>query len=184
MGRDRALPGSAFLSTMHPRLKTPVNATLLVTGLSIALAWLTPEEVLLKPVNFGALSAFMPLNVTAFLFLNLRQKRYRNVFSQPVFPALGLAIVGFAWSGFDRTTYLFGGAWLLVGLMPSSTGVSARSSLWHEAFGIATGAASAQRLRDPVTVGSRLRTAASRSLSLCWKDSPSGRVTGMSTGRG
>ena len=117
MGRDRALPGSAFLATVNARLKTPVNATLLVAGLSIVLALLTPEEVLLKLVNFGALTAFMLLNITVFVFFYLRQKRYRNVFSYLVFPALGLAIVGFVWSGFDRTTFLFGGAWLLVGLV-------------------------------------------------------------------
>jgi amino acid transporter len=115
MGRDRALPGSEFLSRVHPRLKTPVNATLLVAVLSIGLALLIPEEVILKLVNFGALTAFMLLNVTVFVFFYLKQKRYRQVFSCLLFPALGLIIVAFVWSGFDRTTFLFGGAWLLVG---------------------------------------------------------------------
>ena len=116
MGRDRALPGSAFLAHVHPRLKTPVNATLLVAGLSIVLALLVPEEVILKLVNFGALTAFMLLNLTVFVFFYLKQKRHRNIFSYLVFPALGLVIVGFVWSGFDRTTFLFGGVWLLFGL--------------------------------------------------------------------
>jgi len=116
MGRDRALPGSAFLAHVHPQLKTPVNATLLVAGLSIVLALLVPEEVILKLVNFGALTAFMLLNLTVFVFFYLKQKRHRNIFSYLVFPALGLVIVGFVWSGFDRTTFLFGGVWLLFGL--------------------------------------------------------------------
>jgi amino acid transporter len=115
MGRDRALPGSEFLSRVHPRLKTPVNATLLVAALSIALALLIPEEVILKLVNFGALTAFMLLNVTVFVFFYLKQRRYRRVFSYLLFPACGLIIVAFVWSGFDRTTFLFGGAWLLLG---------------------------------------------------------------------
>jgi amino acid transporter len=115
MGRDQALPGSEFLSRVHHRFKTPVNATLLVAVLSIALALLMPEEVILKLVNFGALTAFMLLNVTVFVFFYLKQKRYRRVFSYLVFPALGLIIVAFVWSGFDRTTFLFGGAWLLSG---------------------------------------------------------------------
>ena len=117
MGRDRALPGSAFLAQVHPRLKTPVNATLLVAALSIGLALLTPEQVILKLVNFGALTAFMLLNLTVFVFFYLKQKRRRAVFRYLVFPACGLAIVGFVWSGFDRTTFLFGGAWLLIGIV-------------------------------------------------------------------
>lgn len=115
MGRDDALPGSAFLSRVHPRLKTPVNATLFVAALSIAMALLLPGEAIIKLVNFGALTAFMLLNITVFVFFYLKQKRYRHVFSYLLFPALGLIIVAFVWSGFDRTTFLFGGAWLLIG---------------------------------------------------------------------
>ncbi len=117
MGRDRALPGSDFLSRVHPRVRTPVNATLLVAALSIVVALAVPEEVILKLVNFGALTAFMLLNVTVFVFFFLKQKKYRQVFSYLVFPAVGLIIVAFVWSGFDRTTFLFGGAWLLAGLL-------------------------------------------------------------------
>ncbi|WHZ20823.1 MAG: Putrescine importer [Rhodanobacteraceae bacterium] len=117
MGRDRALPGSAFLSRVHQRLKTPVNAILLVAALSIALVLLMPEEVILKLVNFGALTAFMLLNVTVFVYFYLKQKKYRNVFSCLLFPALGLLVVAFVWSGFDRTTFLFGGSWLSAGVV-------------------------------------------------------------------
>jgi len=117
MGRDRALPGSTFLAHIHPRLKTPVNATLLVAALSIVLALVIPEEVILKLVNFGALTAFLLLNLTVFIYFYIKQKEYRAIFSYLVFPALGLLIVGFVWSGFDRTTFLFGGAWLLVGIV-------------------------------------------------------------------
>ena len=115
MGRDRALPGSEFLARVHPRLKTPVNATLFVAVLSIAVALLIPEEAIVKLVNFGALTAFMLLNATVFVFFYLKRRRYRQVFRYLLFPALGLIIVAYVWKGFDRTTFLFGGAWLLVG---------------------------------------------------------------------
>lgn len=117
MGRDRALPGSTFLAHVHPRLKTPANATLLVAALSIVLALAIPEEVILKLVNFGALTAFMLLNLTVFVYFYIKQKQRRHIFSYLVFPALGLAIVGFVWSGFDRATFMFGGMWLLAGLV-------------------------------------------------------------------
>ncbi|MBS0383514.1 MAG: APC family permease [Proteobacteria bacterium] len=117
MGRDRALPVSAFLSRVHPRLKTPINAIVLVAALSIALVLLVPEEAILKLVNFGALTAFMLLNATVFVYFYLKQKQYRHVFSYLVFPGLGLFIVAFVWSGFDRTTFLFGGSWLVAGMV-------------------------------------------------------------------
>lgn len=117
MGRDRVLPGATFLARVHPRWKTPINATLLVAALSVLLALTLPEEALLKLVNFGALTAFMLLNVTVFVFFFIKQRRHRQVFRYVVFPLLGLMIVAFVWSGFDRITFLIGGTWLVIGLV-------------------------------------------------------------------
>ncbi|TAN03542.1 MAG: APC family permease [Rhodanobacteraceae bacterium] len=117
MGRDRVLPGSAFLAHVSPRFRTPVNATLLVAMVSLVLALLVPAELLLKLVNFGALTAFMLLNVTVFAYFFVKQKRRRQFLRYLVFPALGFAIVAFVWCGFDRTTLLFGGSWLVIGLI-------------------------------------------------------------------
>ncbi|MGH8191056.1 MAG: APC family permease [Rhodanobacteraceae bacterium] len=117
MGRDRVLPGAGFLARVHPRWKTPVNATLLVAVLSVLLALTIPEEALLKLVNFGALTAFMLLNVTVFVYFYIKQHRHRQVFRYVLFPLLGLLIVAFVWSGFDRITFLIGGSWLALGLI-------------------------------------------------------------------
>ncbi|HEX5353224.1 MAG TPA: APC family permease [Rhodanobacteraceae bacterium] len=117
MGRDRVLPGATFLAHLSPHFRVPVNATVLVAALSLVLALLVPGEALLKLVNFGALTAFMLLNVTVFVFFFLRQGRRSQFFPYLVFPALGLAIVAFVWCGFDRITFLFGGAWLVIGLV-------------------------------------------------------------------
>ncbi|MGH8282581.1 MAG: APC family permease [Gammaproteobacteria bacterium] len=117
MGRDKTLPFAGFLARVHPKFKTPVNAMLLVAVLSVLLALFVPEEAILKLVNFGALTAFMLLNITVFAFFYIRKKNRRNIFRYLVFPLLGLLIVGFVWSGFDQVTFLFGGAWLLAGLI-------------------------------------------------------------------
>ena len=117
MGRDRVLPGAEFLARVHPRWKTPINATLLVAVLSVLLALTLPEEALLKLVNFGALTAFMLLNITVFVFFFIKQRRHRQVFRYVLFPLLGLLIVAFVWSGFDRITFLIGGTWLAIGLI-------------------------------------------------------------------
>lgn len=126
MGRDRVLPGAGFLARVHPRWKTPINATLLVAVLSVLLALTLPEEALLKLVNFGALTAFMLLNVTVFVYFFVKQHRHRQIFRYVLFPLLGLFIVAFVWSGFDRTTFLIGGTWLTIGLI---LGVLRRKSL-------------------------------------------------------
>jgi hypothetical protein len=51
------------------------------------------------------------------VYFYVKQRRFRNVFSYLVFPLIGLAVVGFVWSGFDRITFVFGGSWLLMGLV-------------------------------------------------------------------
>lgn len=132
MGRDEVLPASRFLSRVHSRLKTPVNATILVALLSLAVALLVPEQIILKLVNFGALTAFMLLNATVFVYFYLKQKQYRRIFSYLVFPGFGLFIVGFVWSGFGRTTFLFGGAWLLAGLILGAFKYRNFKSLEHD----------------------------------------------------
>ncbi len=117
MGRDSVLPGAGFLARIHPRWKTPVNATMLVAVLSVLLALTVHEELLLKLVNFGALAAFMLLNVTVFAYFFITQRRHRQVFRYVLFPLLGLLIVAFVWSGFDRITFMIGGSWLVIGLV-------------------------------------------------------------------
>lgn len=117
MGRDRILPYSAFLAHVNPRFKTPVNAIVLVAVLSVVLALTVSEESLITLVNFGALTAFMLLNITVFVYFYLKQRRYRGVFRYLLFPAAGLVIVAFVWSGFSRATFLFGGVWLLIGVV-------------------------------------------------------------------
>ncbi|MBS0431657.1 MAG: APC family permease [Proteobacteria bacterium] len=114
MGRDRALPFGAFLSDVNARRKIPANAIVSVAALALLLALLVPEQILLKLVNFGALSSFMLLNL-AVPFHFLPRTPRKHWLRHMLFPALGLAITGFIFSGFDRRTFLFGAAWLVVG---------------------------------------------------------------------
>lgn len=117
MGRDRVLPGGRFLSRLSPRKHLPVNAIVLVSVLSVILALIFSGQALIKLVSFGALTAFMLLNVTVFVYFFIKQKRRKQFFRYLIFPAIGLAIVAFVWSGFDRTTLLLGGTWLVAGLI-------------------------------------------------------------------
>lgn len=117
MGRDQMVPFSKFLSYIHPIRKTPMNATILVGVVSILVAEFVPVQSIIKFVNFGALSAFMLLNLTVFVHFYLRGRRWKNFLKYALFPLLGLVIVGYVWSGFDWVTYVFGGVWLSLGIV-------------------------------------------------------------------
>ncbi len=117
MARDRMLP--PICAAIHPRLKTPVAATML-TGVAIAfLALIVPLNELLNLVNIGTLIAFI---VVCFGVLFLRRLKpdlprpFRVPFV-PLFPILGIAFSAFlAIFGLSRSTWLWFAFALVVGL--------------------------------------------------------------------
>lgn len=117
MGRDRSLPFGSFFARVQPHFKTPVNAIIVVAIVSLILALWVPAVAIVKLVNFGALTAFMLLNVTVIAFFYIKKKERTKIIRYLLFPLLGFATVAFVWSGFDPATFAFGGAWLLAGLI-------------------------------------------------------------------
>ncbi|RIV19576.1 APC family permease [Alicyclobacillaceae bacterium I2511] len=117
MGRDELLPFSKFFSKVHSHTQTPINATLLVAVISVVLALVVPAEDLIRFINFGALTSFLFLNATVFVYFYLRKHQYRHFIRYFVFPLLGFAIIGFVWTGFDRLTFIFGLSWLAIGII-------------------------------------------------------------------
>jgi APA family basic amino acid/polyamine antiporter len=118
MARDRMLP--PICAAIHPRLKTPVAATML-TGVAISfLALIVPLNELLNLVNIGTLIAFI---VVCFGVLILRRLKpdlprpFRVPFV-PLFPILGIAFSAFlAIFGLSRSTWLWFAFALVVGLV-------------------------------------------------------------------
>lgn len=117
MGRDRALPFGGFLAKVDARFKTPANAILFVAVLSLVLSLSVPIVVLLHLVNFGALTSFLLLNLSVPICFWVRRGERTRPFRHVVLPLCGLVVVGFIFTGFDRTTFLFGCAWLAAGLL-------------------------------------------------------------------
>lgn len=79
MARDKQLP--SFLSKVNPKHQVPVNATLLVALLSLALGIYMAErsngiELLSTLVNFGALTAFLVLHVSVVVHFIGRRHRH------------------------------------------------------------------------------------------------------------
>jgi amino acid transporter len=120
VSRDDMLPASRFLSRIHPRYRTPFNATVFVGVVTLAVALIFAVDTITKFVNFGALTAFMALNISVFVYFFIRRGRRGSLwdfFKYLLFPLLGFAIIAYVWSGFDRNTLIFGFSWLAAGII-------------------------------------------------------------------
>lgn len=117
--RDNVIPFSGILSKVHPKYQTPFNATIFAGSITIIIALFGSIEVVLKLVNFGALTSFMILNLTVFIYFFFKKKK-RDIKS--TFKYLVLTLVGFkfltrVWSGLGTPTYIVGFSWLLIGIV-------------------------------------------------------------------
>jgi amino acid transporter len=117
MARDRRLP--ALLARVHPVRRVPVNATLLVAVVSLALGitMSTRDDgitLLSTLVNFGALSAFLVLHVSVVVHYAVRE-RSTDYWRHLAVPVIGFAILAFVVVNAQVAAQTLGFAWLLVG---------------------------------------------------------------------
>jgi amino acid transporter len=114
MARDGQLP--KFLARVSDR-KVPQNAMLFIAVLSIGVGILgvTQAGLLITLVTFGALTAYILLNVAVVNHFTIRQKS-RRFFLHLVSPVVGTAILLFALWSASSNTKIVGVCWLAVGL--------------------------------------------------------------------
>jgi putrescine importer len=117
MGRSGALP-PRFFGYIDPRRRIPRNNVLLI-GLAalfgaFVLEWTGGYELGAQLLNFGALIAFMGVNLAAFVryFVREKQKTAGHLFP----PLLGFAICFLLWVNLSSTAKLVGAIWLAIGL--------------------------------------------------------------------
>lgn len=119
MARERQLP--KFLSTVSAKHQVPVNATFVVAVVSLILGiYLTflPDGLVAISalVNFGALTAFLLLNVSVLWWFTVKQKSKRW-FVHLVFPALGFLILAGVLYNARASAQVLGVAWLIIGII-------------------------------------------------------------------
>ncbi|WP_232667539.1 APC family permease [Pseudonocardia sp. TRM90224] len=119
MARDRRLP--AFLATIDPRHKVPVNATFVVAGISLVLGIYMSTRAdgitqLTSLVNFGAMTAFLLLHVAVVVHYLVRQ-RSRNWWAHLVAPALGFGVLLFVVINANIAAQVIGFIWIGIGLL-------------------------------------------------------------------
>lgn len=117
ISRDGLLP--EFIGRVHPRFKTPHWATLMVALLSLICSLATDLEIIIKLVNFGAVSAFILLNFTVFYFFFIRKgyRKFRSICIYLLAPWMGIIILAYIWTGFDVTCKIVGLSWLVIGII-------------------------------------------------------------------
>lgn len=119
MSRDKMLPFSGVLAKVHPKYKTPVNATILIGVASVIIALFVDIGNLIMLVNFGAMTTYALLNISVISHFMLRKKArgFKAVIKYVVSPLIGFGVIAFIWSGFDAKTYIVGFSWLAVGVI-------------------------------------------------------------------
>ncbi|MEV0679047.1 APC family permease [Actinosynnema sp. NPDC050436] len=117
MARDRQLP--KFLAKVHPTRRIPVNATLLVAGVSLVLGlYMQSREdgitLLSSLVNFGAMTAFLVLHVSVVAHYVIR-RRSRDWWKHLIAPAIGFAILAYVVVNAKVAAQTVGFVWLGIG---------------------------------------------------------------------
>jgi amino acid transporter len=113
MGRSKALP-QAFFGAIDARKRIPRNNVLAVGVFALIGAMLMSFERGVELLNFGALLAFMGVNVAALLRFYVREEKghWFNLFS----PVLGFLVCLVLWLSLSWHAKLLGLVWMALGI--------------------------------------------------------------------
>lgn len=117
MGRDRVMP--PIFGKLHPKYKTPYMGILILAGFSFIITLIIPPATLTRLVNLGAMSSFIMLNAAVFIYFIIRKKRtdIKGILKYGLLPIIGVFILCYIFTGFDKVSYIVGGAWLVIGIL-------------------------------------------------------------------
>ena len=114
MGRDNAIPRK-FFGAVNPRTRVPSNNIILVGVVTLIGAFVVTYDLGAEMLNFGALIAFMGVNVSSFVryFLRAREKHFGSL----IVPLLGFSVCLFLWLSLGTKAKIAGLAWLALGVL-------------------------------------------------------------------
>jgi putrescine importer len=113
MGRSGALPKS-FFGYVSPGTGIPRNNVLVVGGVALFGSFFLSFELGIDLLNFGALIAFMGVNLASFVHYFVRQKKHN--FSNLVLPLAGFFICLLLWLNLSSTAKIVGVIWMALGI--------------------------------------------------------------------
>jgi amino acid transporter len=114
MGRSEALPKS-FFGAIDSKHHVPRNNVLFVGAIALMGSFLLTYDLGLNMLNFGALIAFMGVNLAAFLryYVRAQEKKWTNL----VPPVFGFIICLALWLNLSRPAKLYGSIWMAAGIL-------------------------------------------------------------------
>jgi amino acid transporter len=113
MGRSDAIP-KKFFGAIHPRTRIPANNVVFVGLVALVGAFLLSYDVGAELLNFGALIAFMGVNLAALTHYYIRGED-RSV-GQLIPPVLGFCICLFIWIHLSKLAMIAGSIWMISGI--------------------------------------------------------------------
>jgi amino acid transporter len=117
MGRESVLPKKVF-GYLSPKYHTPVYNLLLIGTISLLAIYMDiPTAV--SFINFGALFAFafVNLSVVVHYFIRKKKRSFTDTILYLVIPLVGAFFSGWFWTQSNIHALIFGGAWLLCGII-------------------------------------------------------------------
>ena len=114
MGRSNAIP-KKFFGAIHPRTHIPANNVVFVgadcAGWGLSISYDDGAELL----NFGALIAFMGVNLASLTHYYIRGED--RTLKQLIPPALGFVICFFIWMHLSKLAIVAGSVWMIAGTL-------------------------------------------------------------------
>ena len=113
MGRSNGIP-KQFFGALDPKNRIPRNNVIFVGAIALIGAFLISYEKGAELLNFGALLAFMGVNLAAFIhyYVRSREKRWTDC----VFPLLGFVICLLIWRSLGPWAIALGSVWMAIGI--------------------------------------------------------------------
>jgi len=114
MGRDNAIP-KKFFAHVNERTHIPNYNIMLIGGIVLIGAFIVTYELGAMLLNFGALIAFMGVNLSSFTRYFLRSDK--KTFWHFIIPLLGFSVCFYLWMSLDWKAKVVGACWLMCGLI-------------------------------------------------------------------
>lgn len=113
MGRSNAIP-KKFFGAIHPRTRVPANNVVFVGVIALIGAFLISYDNGAELLNFGALIAFMGVNLAALTHYYIRGED--RTLGQLIPPVLGFLICFFIWIHLSNLAKIVGSIWMISGI--------------------------------------------------------------------
>jgi len=113
MGRSGAI-SKKFFGSIHPKTRIPANNVMFVGGIALLGAFLISYDDGANMLNFGALIAFMGVNLAALTHYYIRGND--RTLGQLIPPVLGFIICFLLWISLSSKAKILGAIWMAVGI--------------------------------------------------------------------